>query len=119
MVKDIFHGVACGIDTFDCVHPTRLARHGGALIQGHKGHLNLRNSSFKSDTKPIAENCDCYTCLTHHRGYLHHMLKAGELLAVTLISIHNIAFMNRLMYAIREAIRNGRLEDVRNEWVGS
>ena len=114
-----------GIDTFDCVHPTRLARHGGALVQpsvleDEKGreHMNLRNSRFRDDPRPIDEKCECQTCRTLSRSYLHHLLKAGELLAMQALTIHNVHFMNRLLKAIREAIATGTLEQEKKKWVG-
>jgi queuine tRNA-ribosyltransferase len=129
-IADIFMGVMMGIDTFDCVHPTRLARHGGALVQPHqlpahlqdssagpRDHINLRNSAFKTDDTPIAEDCSCYTCQTASKGYLHHLLKAKELLACTLVSIHNIAFMNRLLSDIRVGIQQNNLARVKQRWI--
>ncbi len=122
-VRDIFEGVAQGIDTFDCVHPTRLARHGGALVRPPHAlkegadHINLRNSSCREDPNPIEPDCSCPTCQTYSRAYLHHLLKAQELLAMTLITMHNVAFMNRLLTAIRTAISQGRLDEERKEWV--
>lgn len=118
-IQDIFNGVAAGIDTFDCVHPTRLARHGGALVKGgHKKreHINLKSGAFKIDMSPIEESCDCHTCKNYTKSYMHHLLKAQELLAYTLISIHNIRFMNRLLEAIRHAIETDTLEECRKEW---
>jgi queuine tRNA-ribosyltransferase len=106
-VNDILHGVRCGIDTFDCVHPTRLARHGGALIRG--GQWNLKNSRFVTDGDPIDPDCPCYTCRTASRGYIHHLFKAGETLGGQLLTVHNITFMNRLMASIRAAIAAGTL----------
>ncbi|MBN9343648.1 MAG: tRNA guanosine(34) transglycosylase Tgt [Caedibacter sp. 38-128] len=125
-VSDIFNGVRQGIDTFDCVHPTRLARHGGALVQPsfwHKNdgkggeHINLRNAHFREDSKPIDETCPCATCKTFSRSYLHHLLKAQEILALQAITIHNIAFMNRLLRAIREAISLDQLDEEEKNWV--
>jgi queuine tRNA-ribosyltransferase len=116
-VDDIFHGICQGIDSFDCVHPTRMARHGGALMpkncsQG-RGHLNLKNSRFAQDPLPIDGTCPCYACRTASRGYIHHLFRAREMLAGQLLTIHNVTFMNRLMAHIREAIRNGHLEEAR------
>ncbi|MDR2340855.1 MAG: tRNA guanosine(34) transglycosylase Tgt [Puniceicoccales bacterium] len=112
-VGDILHGVRCGMDTFDCVHPTRLARHGGALvlpqIEDGKGHINLKNARYSRDSEPIDRNCTCYACQTASRGYIHHLLKCGELLGGQLLTMHNIAFMARFMGAIREAIRKKNL----------
>ena len=128
-VSDIFYGVEQGIDTFDCVHPTRLARHGGALVPVSvwedlekdpvgKEHLNLRNASFREDPKPIDPSCTCQTCQTFSRSYLHHLLKAGEILAMTALTIHNIHFMNRLLSHIRQAIGANTLVEERKKWVG-
>jgi queuine tRNA-ribosyltransferase len=126
-ISDIFNGVTYGIDTFDCVHPTRLARHGGALVpaplkaaeEGHAKteHFNLNNQRFREDTRPIDPQCQCQTCRTFSRGYLHHLLKAKELLALQAITIHNVYFMNRLMQSIREAIANGSLPAEKKKWV--
>ncbi|WP_025263946.1 tRNA guanosine(34) transglycosylase Tgt [Wolbachia endosymbiont of Onchocerca volvulus] len=125
-IVDIFHAVGLGIDTFDCVHPTRLARHGGALIKVKnrnsiiskcKEHINLRNQQFKLDNSPIESDCLCFTCRKHSRAYIYHLLKAKELLAYTLITIHNIFFMNELMKSIRQAILNNRLNQERSNWV--
>ncbi len=123
-IDDIFAGVAQGIDTFDCVHPTRLARHGGALVrpphlrEGKGGdHINLMNGIYRLDGNPIEPDCPCLTCQKYSKGYLHHLLKARELLAFQLISIHNVAFMNRLLAAIRLAIQNDALEQEKKHWV--
>jgi queuine tRNA-ribosyltransferase len=123
-VSDIFTGVVQGIDTFDCVHPTRLARHGGALVRPQNlpegktsDHINLNNGLFRTDEKPIEPDCPCMVCQRFSRGYLHHLLKARELLAYQLVSIHNVAFMNRLLMAIRDAIKNNTLEKEQAKWV--
>jgi queuine tRNA-ribosyltransferase len=119
-VSDIFYGVKQGIDTFDCVHPTRLARHGGALVPAGEGreHLNLRNARFRDDPSPIDETCGCQTCQTFSRSYLHHLLKAGELLVMHALTVHNVHFMNRLLTAVREAIAVDKLEEAEAYWVG-
>lgn len=123
-IQDIFNGVAQGIDTFDCVHPTRLARHGGALVRppfqlegSKREHINLRNAPYQQDFTPIESDCDCYTCTNYTKGYLHHLLKAQELLAYTLITIHNVRYMNRLLEAIRLAIQEDRLEEEAKNWL--
>ncbi len=127
-ISDIFYGVTQGIDTFDCVHPTRLARHGGALVplsvweelaEDPKGreHLNLRNAHFREDPRPIDASCGCQTCQTFSRSYLHHLLKAGELLAMTALTIHNIHFMNRLLARIRLAIETNTLAEEQKKWM--
>jgi len=121
-VEDIFNGVSNGIDTFDCVHPTRLGRHGGALAKPHvdgvsKGRLNLNNAIHREDTRPIDSQCACPTCTNHTRSYLHHLLKANELLAFTLLTAHNVFFMNSLMSEIRDAIKTDTLENCQKRWV--
>ena len=126
-IVDIFNGVTYGIDTFDCVHPTRLARHGGALVP-HKlkleegdnspsEHFNLLNNRFKEDEKPIDPECRCNTCSNFSRGYLHHLMKAKEILALRALTVHNVHFMNRLMSAIRKAISNGTLSEEKKNWI--
>lgn len=121
-ISDIFLGVHQGIDTFDCVHPTRLARHGGALVKPannpseNREHINLRNSMYAKDNTPIEEGCECETCKHSSRGYIHHLLKAKELLAFTLISIHNVYFMNKLMSAIRHALQHENLDQCQQDW---
>lgn len=122
-VSDVFNGVEHGIDTFDCVHPTRLARHGGALARPEnrddtkKEHLNLNNSKYRDDFTPIEPDCTCYTCKNHTKGYIHHLLHAKELVAASLLTIHNVNFMNRLMSCIREAIRSDTLEIEKKRWI--
>jgi queuine tRNA-ribosyltransferase len=120
-VEDIFFGVAQGIDTFDCVHPTRLGRHGGALVKpdvkgAKKGQLNLNNAFHRNDNSPLDPKCLCPTCKNYTRAYIHHLLKAGELLAYPLLTAHNVYFMNRLMTSIREAIKTDSLEECKKEW---
>jgi len=123
-VADIWHGVAQGIDTFDCVHPTRIARHGGALVRTPehdtvegRDHLNLRNARFRDDPRVLEEACDCPACAGgYSRAYLHHLLKTGELLGLWLLTQHNIRFMMRLMAAVRAAIREGRVREAAAEW---
>jgi queuine tRNA-ribosyltransferase len=115
---DIVDNVRLGIDSFDCVAPTRMARHGGALLPGAPGErINLRNAQYREDAGPIEPGCPCHTCSSFSRAYLHHLLKAGEGLAGQLVSIHNIAVMNRLMAEIRAAIPGGGLETLRRKWV--
>ena len=102
---DLFTGVENGIDTFDCVAPTRQARN-GALYTYH-GRINIKNSRFKDDFSPIDRNCGCYTCQNHTLGYLQHLFKAQEILAYTLASIHNEHFVVSLVDQIRTSIENG------------
>ncbi|MCX8062637.1 MAG: tRNA guanosine(34) transglycosylase Tgt [Anaerolineales bacterium] len=99
---DIIQGVARGIDFFDCVLPTRLARHTTALRR--KDRLNLVNAAFAEDPRPIDETCECYTCQNFSRAYLRHLILAKEMLASTLLSIHNVYTLVRLTHEIRNAI---------------
>lgn len=122
-VADIWHGVAQGIDSFDCVHPTRIARHGGALVRpgtedtGGRDHLNLRNARYRDDPIPIEVGCDCPACAAGlPRAYLHHLLKAGELAGVLALTRHNIRFMMRLMAAVSAAIARGRVRAEAAAW---
>ena len=102
--------VEYGIDTFDCVSPTRLARHGTALIRNIKGKINIKNSKFRDSIEPIDKKCECPTCKNYSLSYLHHLLKSEELLGLNLITGHNIYYMNNLMSYIRESIANDNFE---------
>lgn len=102
---DLLEGVARGIDLFDCVLPTRLARN-AALFTG-QGRLNLRNARFAEDAMPIEAECDCYCCGHFSRAYLRHLFMSEELLAYRLATIHNVRFLQRLMRDIRRAIADG------------
>ncbi len=121
-ISDIFNGVECGLDTFDCVSPTRIARHGIAIVKksesiNGKDNININNAMFRELFRPIDESCGCYTCQNYTFAYIHHLLKAKELLAGTLVSIHNIYTMNRLMREIRQGIAEDNLDDIKKEWV--
>jgi queuine tRNA-ribosyltransferase len=122
-ISDIFNGVRYGIDTFDCVHPTRLARHGGALVKPKynihpdREHINLNNATYKHATDPIENDCPCYTCSHFSKGYVHYLLKVKELLALQLLTLHNVSFMNRLMANIRMGIQTGTLDTIEKEWI--
>jgi queuine tRNA-ribosyltransferase len=106
--EDLINGVARGIDIFDCVLPTRLARHNAAFSP--EGRLNMMNATFARDPSPIDETCDCYTCKTFTRAYIRHLIVAKELLAGTLLSIHNLRALIRLMEFIRGYIADGSFE---------
>ena len=107
--EDLIDGVARGVDIFDCVLPTRLARHHAAFSS--EGRLNMMNSSFARDERPIDEECNCYTCRTFTRAYIRHLIVAKELLAGTLLSIHNLRALIRLMEEIRGYISDGTFEE--------
>jgi len=103
---DLLEGVERGVDMFDCVLPTRLARHANAFTR--KGKINLRNLKFREDFTQIEEGCDCYTCQNYTKAYLRHLFVAGEGLGGRLLSIHNIRFLIRMMEEMREAIKEDR-----------
>lgn len=100
--EDLLEGVRRGVDMFDCVLPTRLARHGTAYTK--TGKITVRNANFAEDFDPIDANCDCYVCRNYSRAYIRHLLKAGEILALRLLSYHNVYFLVKLMENIRRAI---------------
>jgi queuine tRNA-ribosyltransferase len=102
--EDIVYGVSCGIDMFDCVIPTRCARHG--LLFTNSENVVIKNARWREDNNPIDENCDCYTCKNYSRAYLRHLYIAGEILAMVLNTIHNIYYYMSLMENIRQAISN-------------
>jgi queuine tRNA-ribosyltransferase len=115
--EDLINGIARGIDIFDCVLPTRLARHHSAFAP--EGRLNLMNAAFARDTRPIDETCDCYTCQTFTRAYIRHLIIAKELLAGTLLSIHNLRALIRLVHEIRSTIMDGTFESCVDGWLAA
>lgn len=118
-IEDIFEGVKQGMDTFDCVTPTREARHGRALMKGVRGgFINLRNSQFKDDPTPLDESLGLLSSAIYSKAYIQHLMKAGEMLAFQIISQHNVAVIARLMKEIRETLRSGgSLDQLRKEWL--
>ena len=113
--EDLIEGIRRGVDIFDCVLPTRLARH--HAVFSPEGRLNLMNAAFARDKRPIDKTCTCYTCQTFTRAYLRHLIAAKELLAGTLLSIHNLSALIRLMNEIRAAIIDGTFESRVPEWL--
>ena len=109
----LVEGSIRGIDMFDCVLQTRSARNGLAFT--FDGKKMLRNAEFAHDTRPIEEGCDCYACRNFSRAYIRHLIKAGEILAAQLITMHNLRFTYRLMEGVRKAIEDDRLMDYRHE----
>ena len=109
----LVEGAMRGIDMFDCVLQTRSARNGLAFT--FNGKKMLRNAEFAHDFRPIEDECDCYACRNFSRAYIRHLVKAGEILAAQLITTHNLRFTYRLMEKVREAIREDRLTELRNE----
>ncbi|MGY6589007.1 MAG: tRNA guanosine(34) transglycosylase Tgt [Wenzhouxiangella sp.] len=107
--EDLLAGVERGVDMFDCVMPSRNARN-GHLFTSH-GVLKLRNARYKMDTRPIDENCDCYTCRNYSRAYVKHLQKCDEILGHRLATIHNLHYYQSLMRRLRTAIAEGRLAE--------
>ncbi len=106
--EDLVEGVRRGIDMFDCVMPTRNARNGHLFVS--TGVIKIRNASHKTDTRPLDENCDCYTCKNYSRAYLHHLDKCKEILGSQLNTLHNLHFYQKVMQGLREAIEQGKLD---------
>lgn len=115
--EDLVNGVAAGIDMFDCVLQTREARNGALLTT--LGRLNINNAKFALDARPIEEECDCSTCATYSRAYLHHLFRNKELLGYRLASIHNVRWTIRLMESIRQSIVDQRFEELRRDFLHS
>lgn len=113
--EDIVNGISRGVDIFDCVLPTRLARHNAAMTR-FGDRLNLVNASYANDPLPIDEECQCYTCQTFSRAYLRHLIIAKEMLSATLISIHNLHTLITLANDIRQAITLGEFNDFAGEF---
>ncbi|MCB8945552.1 MAG: tRNA guanosine(34) transglycosylase Tgt [Ardenticatenaceae bacterium] len=113
--EDIVKGVLCGVDIFDCVMPTRLARNGSAFVLG--GRMNLRNAQFKQDPAPLTADCTCYTCQNFSRAYLRHLVTAKEILAHILLTIHNVHFLLELMRNIRQAVADGRFPQFAHDFL--
>ena len=112
---DILEGVSRGIDMFDCVLPTRIARHGNCFTKN--GRINIKNAKYKEDFTPIEEDCDCYTCKNFTKAYVRHLVTSGEVNGGRLLSIHNIRFLIKLTENIRESIRNDSFEEYKKEFI--
>lgn len=110
----ILEGVLRGVDMFDCVLPTRIARHGTLMTS--EGRLNIRNAKNERDFRPIDEKCDCYTCKNYTRAYLRHLMKCNEGLGQRLLSIHNLRFLINLTEEVRKAIQEDRFLDFKEEY---
>lgn len=110
----IFESVERGIDMFDCVLQTRVARNGLAMTS--KGKVTLKNAKYKEDFSPLDEECDCYCCTHHTKAYLHHLVKCNEILGARLLSLHNIRFTLKMMENIRDAINNDRFLEFKREF---
>ncbi len=113
--EDIIEAVARGVDLFDCVLPTRIARNGALLTP--TGRLNIRNARFAEDGRPVQETCSCYTCSTFSRAYLRHLVISGEISGLRLATIHNLHFMLQLMEQIRTEIAQGTFASFRTRFM--
>lgn len=112
---DILEGVSRGIDMFDCVLPTRIARHGNCFTRN--GKINIKNAKFKEDFTPIEENCDCYACKNFTKAYIRHLIAAGEVNGGRLLSIHNIRFLIKLTEDIRKSIREDKFDEFKEKFI--
>jgi len=115
--EDLVEGIARGVDMFDCVLPTRVARNGAFFTAN--GRCNIRNARFRTQREPLDPHCDCYTCRTFSAAYLHHLFRSEELLAYRLATIHNLRFLVRLVERCREAILKGYFAQFREEFLSS
>ena len=113
--REMAQAIASGIDLFDCVIPTRLGRHGAALLQGKR--INLKNAQFKQDFQPLDENCPCYTCQNFSRAYLNHLVRCKEMLGYILLSLHNITELINFTQKIRAAIIGGHFATEFSHWL--
>ena len=113
---DIIEGVIRGVDMFDCVLPTRIARHGNAFTRD--GKINIKNAKYKEDFTPLEDNCDCYACKKYTKAYIRHLITSNETFGARLLSIHNIRFLIKLTEELREAIKENRLLEYRKEFIG-
>lgn len=111
----LVEGVARGVDMFDCVFPTRVARNGMAMI--HTGRMNMKNKQYERDFRPIEESCGCYTCRNYTRAYIRHLYKSEELLVFRLVTIHNLYFLLQFMRDMREAIVQGNFSEFRGHFM--
>ncbi len=114
---DIIEGVIRGIDIFDCVLPTRLARHGNAFTK--YGKINIRNRKYMNDFSVLDDTCDCYTCRSYSKAYIRHLIVSNEMFGSRLLSIHNIRFLNKLVEEIREAIKKDKLLEYKEAFINN
>ena len=114
-VDAILEGVQEGVDMFDCVLPTRIARHGALMTS--TGRVNIRDKQYEEDFTPLDSNCDCYCCKNYTKAYLRHLYKCEEMFGKRLLSIHNIRFLIHLMEEIRKAIQEDRFLEFKEEFL--
>ena len=112
---DIFAAIENGVDTFDCVSPTRVGRNGAFYT--FNGRKNIKGAMYREDFTPLLENCDCYTCENYTKAYMHHLFKSNEILALTLMSLHNEHFIIKLVDDIRGSIEDGSFKKLKKSWL--
>lgn len=112
---DIIEGVIRGVDMFDCVLPTRIARHGNAFTRN--GKINIKNAKYKEDFTPIEENCDCYACKHYKKAYIRHLITCNETFGARLLSIHNVRFLIKLTEELRKAIEEDTLLEYKEKFI--
>jgi queuine tRNA-ribosyltransferase len=112
--ENLIEGVARGVDMFDCVLPTRIARNGTVFTK--HGKLVIRNAEYAHDFRPMEEGCQCYACRNYSRAYIRHLIKTGEVLGIRLTTIHNIHFLTNLMSNMRQAILEDRMPEFREQF---
>lgn len=114
----LVEGVARGIDMFDCVYPTRVARNGMAMV--HSGRIVIKNSEYTEDERPLEEGCGCYACRNGYtRSYIRHLFRAGEIFGLRLLSLHNLYFLCQFMRNVRQSIIDGRFGEFRSEFLAN
>lgn len=114
----LVEGVARGIDMFDCVYPTRVARNGMAMV--HSGRIVIKNSEYTEDERPLEEGCGCYACRNGYtRSYIRHLFRAGEIFGLRLLSLHNLYFLCQFMRDMRQSIIDGRFREFRSEFLAN
>jgi queuine tRNA-ribosyltransferase len=107
--EDLWKAVSYGVDMFDCVHPTRVARRGAFFTRS--GRVNVTAARFRSVFEPVDQSCDCYACRTFSAAYVHHLFRTGEMLGQRLATIHNLHFFQKIMGEMRDAIRHGNFSE--------
>jgi queuine tRNA-ribosyltransferase len=113
--EDLVQGVMRGVDLFDCVAPTRMGRNGAAFTRD--GRLNIKRAEFRTDRRPLDEECDCSACRRFTRAYIRHLYTADEILGLRLLSLHNVHFLVRLMRDARRAVLDGTIDAWSREWL--
>ena len=113
--EDLFMGIENGVNLFDCVGPTRVARNGCLFTK--EGKINITNQKYKNDFSKVEQDCNCYTCKNYTKAYIAHLFRANEMLASTLASIHNTYFINKLVSDIRQSILDDRFFEFKKEFL--